>query len=79
MTELTQKGTVCTRCRIREKSKDGHEPTQEEIWETVNQVIKEINKKLPSYKAIKEFSIRSKEFVKTTTAKIKRFAEENRK
>lgn len=64
---------------IREKSKDGHEPTQEEIWETVNQVIKEINKKLPSYKAIKEFSIRSKEFVKTTTAKIKRFAEENRK
>lgn len=58
--------------------KEAREPTQEEIRKAVNQVVREINKKLPSYKGIHEISIRSKEFVKTTTAKIKRFASENK-
>ncbi len=37
------------------------------------------NKKLPSYKSIKKLVIRETEFVKTTTQKIKRFAEEEKK
>ncbi len=63
---------------IKEKISEGREPTQDEIKNTIDQVVKEINAKLPNYKTIKDITIRSKEFVKTTTAKIKRFAEENR-
>lgn len=63
---------------IKASLKEAREPTQEEIRKAVNQVVREINKKLPSYKGIHEISIRSKEFVKTTTAKIKRFASENK-
>lgn len=63
---------------IKASLKEAREPTQEEIKKAVNQVVKEINKKLPSYKGIHEITIRSKEFVKTTTAKIKRFASENK-
>lgn len=48
--------------------------TAEEIRRAVNDVIKEVNKKLPSYKNIKKTVIRDSEFVKTTTQKIKRFA-----
>ena len=64
---------------IRESMKDDHEPTQEEIRKTIDKVVKDINKKLPAYKSIQDFYLRSSEFVKTTTAKIKRFAEENNK
>lgn len=63
---------------IKESLKEAREPTQEEIKKVVDQVVKEINKKLPSYKSIHDITIRSKEFVKTTTAKIKRFASENK-
>ncbi|MBQ9066418.1 MAG: AMP-binding protein, partial [Clostridia bacterium] len=62
---------------IRKHFKDDHEPTEEEVNKTIGKVVREINKKLPNYKNIQDFSIRSSEFVKTTTAKIKRFAEEN--
>lgn len=48
--------------------------TADEIRRAVNDVIKEVNKKLPSYKNIKKTVIRDSEFVKTTTQKIKRFA-----
>ncbi len=63
---------------IKESLKEAREPTQEEIKKVVDQVVREINKKLPSYKSIHDITIRSKEFVKTTTAKIKRFASENK-
>ena len=50
------------------------EITQEEIREQIAQAIKEVNKKLPSYKKIMNFDIRENEFIKTTTQKIKRYA-----
>ena len=50
------------------------EITQEEIREQISQAIKEVNKKLPSYKKIINFDIRENEFIKTTTQKIKRYA-----
>lgn len=55
------------------------ELTQEEIRESIAEAIKEVNKKLPKYKKIRNFDIRENEFIKTTTQKIKRYAnlEEN--
>lgn len=44
------------------------------IWDKV----KENNKKLTSYKAVKKIEIKKDEFEKTTTMKIKRFAEINK-
>lgn len=49
------------------------DPTQEEIFELIDQVIKEINQKLPNFKHIREFKIRDNDFEKTTTQKIKRY------
>lgn len=51
-------------------------PSMEEITSAIKEVIKDVNKKLPKYKAIKDFDIRETEFIKTTTQKIKRYAEE---
>jgi long-chain acyl-CoA synthetase len=48
--------------------------TVEDITRAIGDVIKEVNKKLPKYKSIKKFNIRDSEFVKTTTAKIKRYS-----
>lgn len=62
---------------IREKLKQSSVST-EEIFKALNNVVKEVNKKLPSYKSIKKLVIRETEFVKTTTQKIKRFAEEEK-
>lgn len=50
-------------------------PTIEEIKSVIKNVVRDVNKKLPSYKAIKSFDIRETEFVKTTTQKIRRHAE----
>lgn len=44
---------------------------QSKIWKA----IKEINKKMPTYKYIKELIVTEEEFIKTTTQKIKRFEE----
>lgn len=48
------------------------ELTHEDINEAVSDVVKGINKKLPSYKSIRRFSIRRHEFEKTSSQKIKR-------
>ena len=53
------------------------EATVEDITKAINEVVKDVNKKLPSYKNIKKFNIKETEFVKTTTAKIKRYANMN--
>lgn len=50
-------------------------PTKEEVYELMKNAVSEINNKLPSYKRIKGFIVRDKEFEKTTTQKIKRFGE----
>ena len=44
---------------------------REIIWNK----IKEVNKKLTSYKAIKDLQIKQGEFEKTSTMKIKRYKE----
>lgn len=50
-------------------------PSDEEIHKLIWNEIKEVNKKLVSYKAIKNLEIKKDDFVKTTTMKIKRYEE----
>jgi long-chain acyl-CoA synthetase len=49
----------------------------EVVNKTISQVIKNVNKQLPSYKQIRKFYIREREFEKTTTQKIKRYLVHN--
>ncbi len=49
--------------------------SKEEIYNIVWNAVKEVNRKLTPYKAIKYLEIKDDEFEKTTTMKIKRFAE----
>ena len=53
----------------------GKDLTDEKIRDIIWGKIKEVNKKLTSYKAIKNLEIKKDEFEKTTTMKIKRYAE----
>lgn len=57
------------------EEKYGKDLTQEDIYKMIWEEIKKVNKKLTSYKAIKNLEIKKDEFEKTTTMKIKRFAE----
>ncbi len=61
----------------RDKIKEihGKDLTEEQIFEIIWNQIKNVNKKLTSYKAIKHLEIKNDEFEKTTTMKIKRYAE----
>ena len=52
---------------------------EEEIYKIIWDKIKEVNKGLTSYKAIKNLEIKHDDFVKTTTMKIKRFEEIKKK
>ncbi len=53
--------------------KSGEKITPELIEKTIGNVVKEINKELPSFKRIQKISIKEREFEKTTTQKIKRY------
>lgn len=57
------------------ENKYGKDLTEEQVYKIIWDKVKEINKKLTSYKAIKNLEIKHDEFVKTTTMKIKRYAE----
>lgn len=57
------------------EEKYGKEIKEEEIYKIIWEEIKKTNRKLTSYKAIKNLEIKKDEFEKTTTMKIKRFAE----
>lgn len=57
------------------EEKHGKDIPEEEIHKIIWEEIKKVNKKLTSYKAIKKLEIKKDEFEKTTTMKIKRFAE----
>lgn len=46
---------------------------------TIENVIAEINDKFPPYKSIKKIIVRQEDFIKTTTSKIKRNEEENKR
>lgn len=53
----------------------GKDLSDEEIYKIIWDKVKEVNKELTSYKAIKKLEIKHDEFVKTTTMKIKRYEE----
>ena len=53
----------------------GTVPTKEEVKKIMNDVVANVNSKIPNYKHIKNFAIRDKEFEKTTTQKIKRYGD----
>ena len=57
------------------EEKLGKKLTDKEIHDIIWEEVKKVNKKLTSYKAIKNLEIKNDEFEKTTTMKIKRFAE----
>lgn len=57
------------------EEKHGKDLTEEQIHKIIWEEVKKINKRLTSYKAIKNLEIKKDEFEKTTTMKIKRFAE----
>lgn len=50
-------------------------PSIDDIKKVLGDTVHDVNKKLPAYKNIMKFDIREKEFIKTTTQKIKRYAE----
>jgi long-chain acyl-CoA synthetase len=50
------------------------EVSNEEVFKIINSEIKGVNRNMPLYKHIREFSIRENEFEKTTTKKIKRYS-----
>ena len=60
------------------EARHGKDLTEEQIYNIIWEQIKIINKKSPSYKAIKNLEIKKDEFVKTTTMKIKRYVEINK-
>ena len=56
----------------------GENLSDEEIEKIIWKKVKDVNKKLTSYKAVKKIEIKNDEFEKTTTMKIKRYAEVNK-
>ncbi len=52
--------------------KNENEFTDEELHDIMDEVVENVNSKLPSYKKIVDFKIRRTEFVKNTTSKILR-------
>ncbi len=57
------------------EAKHGKDLSKEQIHDIIWQEIKNVNRKLTSYKAIKNLEIKEDEFEKTTTMKIKRYKE----
>ena len=59
---------------IKEKLKTD-QVSQEDVHKIISAEIKSINRMMPLYKHVRGFTIRENEFAKTTTKKIKRYAE----
>lgn len=49
--------------------------TQDDIFKVIDAEVKVVNRNMPLYKRIRRFTIREEEFAKTSTKKIKRYAE----
>ena len=77
VSDLNQKYCTANMLRLRTETiteyLKGTVPTKAEIKKIISDVISNVNKKMPTYKHIKNFVIRDKEFEKTTTKKIKRY------
>jgi len=52
----------------------GKDYTEEQLKKLLDGEIKAVNEQMPAYKRVTDFDIRQTEFVKTTTRKIKRYA-----
>jgi len=61
-----------------EETYTSNRPSDEQLHETIWEEIKKINRKLVPYKAVRKLEIKNEQFEKTTTMKIKRFAEMNK-
>ncbi len=59
------------------EQKLGKDVTDEQIQELMEAAVKEVNERNPVWKYIRKVIVRKEEFTKTTTKKIKRYAEEN--
>jgi long-chain acyl-CoA synthetase len=46
--------------------------TEEDIYEALNDKVKEVNKVMPAYKSIRGLTITEVPLIKTTTGKVKR-------
>ena len=57
------------------EEKYGKDLDEDKVYKIIWDKIKQVNKELTSYKAVKKLEIKHDEFVKTTTMKIKRYAE----
>lgn len=62
---------------IAEDAKKGILPS-DDPHAVIQAEIRTVNKSLVGYKAVKDFSLRTEEFVKTSTKKIKRYVESNK-
>ena len=56
-----------------EKKLKKRNPSETEIKVLLNEAVRSVNRKLPSYKRIKKLIVRNEGFAKTTTHKIKRY------
>ena len=61
------------------EAKLGKEYTKEQAEELLEAEVDKINSDLPRFKRIAHLIVRDREFEKTTTAKIKRFVEDNKR
>lgn len=61
-----------------EETYASNRPSDEQLHELIWEEIKNINRQLVSYKAVKKLEIKKEPFEKTTTLKIKRFIELNK-
>ena len=61
------------------EEKYGKDLDEDAVYKIIWDKVKEVNKQLTSYKAIKKLEIKHDEFVKTTTMKIKRYEEMKKK
>lgn len=52
----------------------GEDVSEKEIFEMFTEKINEINNSLPNYKRVRNIQVREKDFIRTTTKKIKRQA-----
>ena len=60
------------------EERHGKDLNQDQVYQIIWEEIKKVNRKLTSYKAIKKLEIKTDEFEKTTTMKIKRYKEINK-
>ena len=73
---------ICATVRVKEeavKEALGEEYTEEQLQELIEREVDKINNTMPRFKKIAHIIIRKREFDKTTTLKIRRFIDDNKR